>query len=39
LEKKWKCKQGEKEKTKIGANIRCDEKYRKNYDMGNVMMT
>jgi hypothetical protein len=38
LEKKWKCKQGEKERTKIGANIKRDEKYKNNCDMGNTMM-
>jgi len=38
LEKKWKFKQGEKERTKIGANIRCIEKYKNNCNMANAMI-
>jgi hypothetical protein len=31
-------KQGEKERTKMGAKLRCNEKYKNNCDMGNSMM-
>jgi hypothetical protein len=38
LEKKWKFKQGEKERTEIGVNIRCIEKYKNNCDMVKAMI-